>query len=691
MGKNFIKTMGTSLLAGLICLSCTTSVFAQSAGDMKSAERDALENGDVIDTAKKGSLSIYKYDMTAAEAAGAYTEGEHTATGEADDTLQQKMAPYAVEGVEFTYLRCGDIETYSYDGGKTVKVVYEIPEDLRGLLQLETADAVDMKDPKNANPCEHTGVWHYTSQQLSDALKMALDRDDVKMKSELEAYAASSEQAVAMTMTDKNGHTSAADLSVGLYLLVETKVPEQIVASCNPWFVSLPFTNQSGNWNSEEGGQKWLYDMTCYPKNQSGNPTLDKLVRQSQNNGGDALYNSTESVSEGDVLDYILISKLPHITSRATWLTEYSFRDVLSKGLTYNQDVKIALYHDAEAAKSNLLKKADAVWTGDMFSQNYQKDQKTGESFLDVDLTDQGLAAINDSQNGFSDYYMVVYYTAKVNSDATAVLGDSGNPNDAALTWRRTSQNFSNTLEDKCVVYTFGLNLKKIFSDEKGDAAKVQFRLYNKTDDCYVTAKEAEQGVYYVTGKTAEKEEAAIFRPSSKGILTVNGIEGDIYQLTEIATDNGYSLLKDSVTIEITSTTETIIPSVAGTTGLEADTEAGRAINQRYAGGIADATGANVSESKGTQQVETANGRTIGKTGLYEGEKVSAAAKEDGIDSSMSEMTGSANARVDISILNNKSFLLPQTGGRGLYFATILGAAAVAVGLTLTRKRRKDV
>ena len=98
-----------------------------------------------------------------------------------------------------------------------------------------------------------------------------------------------------------------------------------------------------------------------------------------------------------------------------------------------------------------------------------------------------------------------------------------------------------------------------------------------------------------------------------------------------------------------------------------------------------------MSDSKGTQQVETANGRTIGKTGLYEGEKVSAAAKVDGIDSSMSEMTGSANARVDISILNNKSFLLPQTGGRGLYFATILGAAAVAVGLTLTRKRRKDV
>lgn len=47
---------------------------------------------------KKGSLSIYKYDMTAAEAAGAYTEGEHTATGEADDTLQQKMAALCCRG-----------------------------------------------------------------------------------------------------------------------------------------------------------------------------------------------------------------------------------------------------------------------------------------------------------------------------------------------------------------------------------------------------------------------------------------------------------------------------------------------------------------------------------------------------------------------------------------------------------------
>lgn len=690
MGNKILKRTGTALLTGLICLSYATAAFAQSTGNLKTAEQDALENADIIDTSKRGSLSIYKYDITAAEAAGAYTAGERTATGEEDSELQQKMAPYAVAGVEFTYLRCGDIETYSYNGGKSVKVVYEIPEDLRAILSLDASDAVDMRDAKNANPCQHTDVWHYTSQQLNDALKKALENDNVKTKSELENYVTSSDQAVAMTMTDKNGYTSAADLPLGLYLIAETKVPEQVVASCNPWFASLPFTNESANWNENEGGEKWLYDMICYPKNQTGNPTLDKLVRQSQDNGGDSEYSSTESASEGDQLDYILVSKLPHITSRATWLTEYSFRDVLSKGLTYNQDVKIALYHNADAAKSNLTEEADVLWNSDMFTQNCQKDTKTGETILDVEITEAGLAAINDSDNGFSDYYMVVYYTATVNADATAVLGDNGNPNNVVLTWRRTSQNYYNTLEDKCVVYTFGLNLRKIFSDEQGDATNVQFTLYNKTNESYVMANETEQGIYYVTGKTAKKEESTIFRPSAKGQLLINGIEADIYQLTEIATDHGYSLLKDPVTIEISSTSETIIPSVAGTIGLEANTEAGKNINQNYAGGIVDATGTNVAESKGTQQIQTADGRTIGKTDMYEGEKVSATAKVDGVNSAMSEADASVNARVDISILNNKSFLLPQTGGRGLYAAAILGAAVAAIGFALTRKRRKD-
>ena len=437
--RHLLKKAGTSLIAAALMLSCTASAYAQE--KESGAAEDALEASDVIDITKKGSITIYKYDMTSAEAAGVYTEGSHQATGEADPALQEIMSPYAVEGVEFSYLRCGDIETYSYNGGAAVKLVYEIPEELRRILGLKEADAVSMSDEKVSSQCLHTGVWHYTSQQLNDALKNGLENENIKTKSALENYLSTSEKSEKMTLTDQFGYTYADKLQTGLYLIAETKVPEQVTATCNPWLVSLPFTNEGGDWNDEKGGEKWLYDAVCYPKNQTGNPTLDKLVRQSPDCGGDGGYDSTETVSEGDVLDYLLVSKIPHITSQAPWLTMYTFKDTLSKGLTYNKDVKIALYSHEEDAINNKTEKAEAIWTTNEFTQSALKDGKSGQTVLTISMTDKGLEKMNHPEQGFSDYYMVVYYTAKVNSDNTTVLGDDGNENDAVLTWKRTSEN----------------------------------------------------------------------------------------------------------------------------------------------------------------------------------------------------------------------------------------------------------
>ena len=70
---------------------------------------------------------------------------------------------------------------------------------------------------------------------------------------------------------------------------------------------------------------------------------------------------------------------------------------------------------------------------------------------------------------------------------------------------------------------------------------------------------------------------------------------------------------------------------------------------------------------------------------MYEGDKISASASVDGIDAAMSDADGSVNARVNLNILNSKTFLLPQTGGTGLYAATI----AIGLGFVLTRKKRQ--
>ena len=76
----------------------------------------------------------------------------------------------------------------------------------------------------------------------------------------------------------------------------------------------------------------------------------------------DYMYRDTTTASEGDLLDYILVSKLPHITSEATFLSEYTFQDTLSGGITYNKDVKIAFYDNAMDANANNTKNAKVLW-----------------------------------------------------------------------------------------------------------------------------------------------------------------------------------------------------------------------------------------------------------------------------------------------------------------------------------------
>lgn len=834
---NIMKKAGTLALATMCSLTPVASVpvfAATSASDANNtATKKDLENADIIDYSKKGSLTIHKYDITAAQKAGDYVKGERVANGQEDSVLEDTMKDYALEGVQFTYLRVGNIETYSdtKNGQTTVEVVYEIPTKLAEILQLNPQtgtgekDAYDMNGKGVAKKCTNAGVLHYTSTQLSKALADILEADDIAAKSALEEYlysygtqddttendqstktdGSTGVKAVNLPKTDKNGYTHAENLDLGLYLVVETEVPEQVIDTTNPWFVSLPFTNMTGSQaDTKTGGDFWLYDMDCYPKNQTGNPTLDKSVRNAYsstaakdkngqvdngqnydysetsgkgslivfnddtnadntadtdeskyvaNRGGytsdgvtagkdganystDYEYRDTQTASAGDVLDYILVSKLPHISSKATFLSEYTFTDILSKGLTYNKDVKIAFYNNAEDANANNTAKATTIWDVTSGNQNqdyvevYVTDKDTGAHYkngstqMKVSLTEKGLNIINGtgvtgdnaggnqdhdtstSAGSMSDMYMVVYYTATVNSDATLVLGDDGNPNDVVLTWSRTSDQYSNTLEDRNYVYAYGVDLTKTFSDKKGDMSKVQFKLYNKTDAYYVVAEKSEKdGNWYVTGKTKNKEDGTTFTPDENGKIFVYGLEADTYGMTEIATDNGYTLLEDSVNVEITPTDREINASVSGVTGM--DEAAIDAIVQFYHGGIYDENGNLVTVSKdyiknkdaSRPAVQDPNGRTIGKTDMYVGDIKPATAKVDNVAAdmvsssytkgNMEQKFESPDATVVMHVVNNKNFTLPQTGGYGTIIFTLAGCAVALGGVAVVTKKSK--
>ena len=303
-------SMATAMLAS-VCAPTYTAVLsavpvaAASSKDTtnNTATTKDLANADIIDTSKTGSITVHKYDITSAEAAGDYTEGQYKATGESDNRVENALADYAIQGVQFTYLRVGNIEQYSKtDGtGSNIKVVYEIPTALAQILKLNEADATVMTGDGVSAPCTNAGVLHYTSTQIEDALAAIIKADDVAAKNALESYLIeykdqnkdSDDVQTADTgviETDANGLATKSGLPLGLYLMVETKVPEQVTSTVNPWFISLPFTNTAADTNTNTdhaadgvadsiGGEKWLYDFVSYPKNQTGNPTIDKAVR----------------------------------------------------------------------------------------------------------------------------------------------------------------------------------------------------------------------------------------------------------------------------------------------------------------------------------------------------------------------------------------------------------------------------
>lgn len=566
-------------------------------------------SSDIIDDTRTASVTVHKYDITAAQEAGVDTSS-FVSTGKANNEAEAALQKYALKGVEFSYVKVGDIKTYQATGKdkNSVEVVYQIPDELATILNL--TNPVTTMDSKKC----------YTSDAINQALSKALETNTAT-KDKLETYAG--KNAKAMPLTDETGASTVTGLDLGLYLFVETKVPENVEYTTDPFFVSLPSTDVDG--------QDWFYDLNVYPKNQTTTPSLDKVVSE---NG---TYADTATASEGDTVKYSLVSKLPKITSSATYLTQYTFEDTLCKGLSYNKDFKIAFYSDKEDAMAFNDNKILA-FTGDDFTVDYSEGAE-GVSTATIKPTASGLAKINTTEK-LSQAYMSVNYSAKAHSDGTVVMGDDGNANDVTLTYSRTNTKESQTIKDKAIVYFYGVDLTKEFSDNKGDATKVQFVLENSTDNYFVTAK-GENGVYFVTGTAATEADATKFAPAGDGTLKIYGLESDTYDLQEVATDKGYTLLRDKINIKIGMTEAMIVPSEANKTGI-------------------------VNANKDVQYTTLHSGTS----------NVDHNAKTLDI----------LNGMVVLTVTNHKSFLPPITGDGGVWALSILGV--VLSGLLIIYLKR---
>ena len=644
MKRNKIKQIVSMGLALSLC-----AAFGLSGTALAYTTEDAT-----IDYSKTASLTITKYDLTAATQAGVSTSGL-VSTGKENTEAESMLQDYTLGGVEFTYLRLGGIDMYSDQDATnaTIQVIYGVDnETVRHTLGLTEEDVVKTEE----------GIPWYTSDTLIDALEEQLTANRRATKDTLEAEANQSGTAMALT-DDITGTTSVDGLDLGLYLVVETEVPENVTSTVNPWLVSLPMTDT-------ETGDGWFYDVTVYPKNETGNPTLEKEVSDlahgvSFSGDIDALgYRDVATGSTGDVMGYRYLSTLPTITSNATQLTQYRFEDKLSRGSEYNQsDVIVCWYESYEEAQKDYTiampdipatqgANAAEIWecneygVGTYFDVTYGT-MDDGSTTMTLQFNEAGLERINtpvdnSQQEGrYSDWTCVVYYNATINSTEDMILGDEGNPNTVTLTWERTSQDYIDNLTDEAKVYSYGIHLTKKFTAGGTNFDAVQFiaqNVTNVTGNYYVVAEaNPAKGVYYATGTTTNVDEATRMTPDETGHLYLYGLEEDTYQLTETQTDPDYNLLEDVITVDI---------------------------DTKYTPGV-----------------------QVGS--------LTATAKVDGYAATMEAMGDSGNALVTLTVLNTRGFDMPETGGTGTMVTTVLGivlaGGMLTVSIILLFKRKHEM
>lgn len=631
-----LKQILSIFAAGTVAVTMGLSAFAAPVDEA------------TIDRNRKASLSVYKYDITSAEKDGVWTTDGYQSTGVYDETGvnnilgnpdKPKVLPngdtsygYAVKGVEFTYKKVAEISTFSEKGTVANLFGFEAEgteETMLRSIGLSIEDRVKEAD----TVINGKQMYYFTSDTLIKAVTDSLADDPIGVKNALETYVKNN-GGTAMEETDSYGHTEATNLELGLYLVVETKVPEYVTTTVAPFLISLPMTAVNGS-NAADGGTRWIYDVTVYPKNATGSPDLEKTVRESKADTGknqgktDDIsdgYAQTATGSAGDGMDYQIISTLPEITSAASYLTEYIFADTLSEGLTYRKnDLLVEWYLD----KACTEKITEWEETSGKYTVAY------GEHTMTITMTEEGLSEINSSYGGRT---MRITYAAAINSDDTVVCGDTGNPNEVVLTWKRTNTDYYDTLKDDCHVYTYAIDLTKKFADNKGDFSKVSFVIQNDTDGYFVQATLIDN-VYYVTGHAADEADATVFVPTDNGKVVVKGLEDDAYSITETTTDNGYRLLKEAIQVVITAEeSDDICP---------------------------------VCLAKTLTALATADGKSVSMTA-------------DG---------DSASAVVPLTVINHRKTLIPGTGEAGNLLFTIGGIALAAVSfmvLVYTRKKKQN-
>lgn len=323
-------------------------------------------------------------------------------------------------------------------------------------------------------------------------------------------------------VTGDNGVAEFTGLTYGLYLLAKSELPAAATTDFVPFLVSVPmYVNDS-----------WTQTVYAYPKVRTDKATLTKTVADDD-----------KYVNAGQTIPFTLTATIP-ATETAQGATKPFGSFVITDT---NAQQTLSIQNATTNGVTVALNGSNLTAETDYFTPTYEG------GVLTITFTADGLEKLNAKLD--EDQTITVTYNATVNTGVTSF--NSKLTNSATLTYDRGSGPV--TASSSAVnLYTYGIDLTKTLSDasDKIGADQITFELYEDSNGA-LGAKvpvTGSNGVYWqaaATGQTTTMAVASAETNSSH--LYLYGLEPGTYYLKETATQNGYALLDQPITIVIST------------------------------------------------------------------------------------------------------------------------------------------
>lgn len=321
--------------------------------------------------------------------------------------------------------------------------------------------------------------------------------------------------------TNENGDVKFEDLDPAIYLVVESYVPQvtgkQLFES-KPFLVSIPYTagqDENGNTigSTDNSGQKWIYDITATPKNNSAQGSK-KITNKTPDAAGNV------SAKVGDTVSYRIEAKSPaYSTATDGSKIGFEIRDKLTNLEFVSDSIKAYIVSESGDAEID--------------NQNYTVITNDNDYTFKVSFKEDWIRTHPNTKVAIS-YNATVTEAAKIGSDA--------NTNEAAIVFNNDPDNNSYKIPDVPRVYTYGFELTK---NGKNEVLKnIVFELYKDS------VKEENK----ITAIKYGAEQDGTFITKDNGKIIIKGLEAGTYYLKETKTEKGYTLLANPVKIEINET-----------------------------------------------------------------------------------------------------------------------------------------